>query len=112
MKNTRLRRVLVVAAIAAVVSGGALVTAAPASAAVRLGDMNLMRVCSVQNGSTWWVPGLISQNTNAYGWRCWNDKTGQNRGIDLNWGCRILYGGSAWASTSNSASPYAWSCYR
>lgn len=104
------RRLLVAAAIAAAVAGGVLGAATPASAASRLGGIDMGRVCSTQNGSSWWVPYLVAQN--AYGWRCWNDQIRQSRTIDLNWGCRILYGAGAWASTSNSNSPYAWSCYR
>lgn len=104
------RRLIAVGAIAIAVAGGVAVSAAPASAATRLGGIDMMRVCAVQNGSNWWVPYLVAQN--AYGWRCWNDRTRESRGIDLNWGCRILYGNGAWASTSNPNSPYAWSCYR
>jgi len=109
-KFTKARGLVASVFLAAAVTGGILATAAPASAATRLGGIDMMRVCAIENGSSWWVPYLVSQN--AYGWRCYNDQIGQSRGIDLNWGCRILYGGSAWASTSNPSSPYAWSCYR
>ena len=110
MKMTQRPRLLLAATATLLVVGGALVTAAPASASTRLGGMDLGRVCAAQNGSSWWVATLVANN--AYGWRCYNDKVGQFRSIDLNSGCRILYGGAAYASTSNSASPYAWSCYR
>lgn len=109
MKSGSSRLMAVVVATLAVV-GASVAMAAPASASTRLGGMDLGRVCAAQNNDSWWVPTLVAQN--AYGWRCYNDKVHQFRSIDLNGGCRILYGGGAWASTSNSASPYAWSCYR
>lgn len=110
MKKAALTRLAAVLVAAGVVAGVSVAAAAPASAATRLGGMDLGRVCAVQNNDSWWVPTLVAQN--AYGWRCYNDKVHQFRSIYLNGGCRILYGGAAWASTSNSASPYAWSCYR
>ncbi|MEV8241100.1 hypothetical protein AB0O90_12740 [Microbacterium testaceum] len=102
-----------VAAFACVLAVGMSTSVAEsASAATRLGGIDMMRVCATQNGSAWWVPYLTSQPGNAYSWRCWNDKYHASRGIDLNGGCRILYGNGAYALTGDTRSPYAWSCYR
>ncbi|MFD3458390.1 hypothetical protein ACFWVM_01660 [Nocardia fluminea] len=90
---------------------GGLAVAGPAHAG-ELGGLDLVRVCKAQNGNdAWWVPELVPPR-GPYNWRCYNDRVHQARGIDLNGGCRILYGNGAYARLLDSNNPYAWRCWR
>ena len=90
---------------------GGLVGAGPAHAG-ELGGLDLMRVCKAQNGNdAWWVPELVPPR-GPYNWRCYNDRIRQARGIDMNAGCRLIYGNGAYSRLLDNKNPYSWKCWR
>jgi hypothetical protein len=84
--------------------------ALPATAtAETLGGIDFVRVCAEQNGGPQWRPALLEQNID--GWRC-RDGGDQQRAIDMDWGCRIIYGAGATATYSSFTNPNSWVCRR
>jgi hypothetical protein len=89
--------------------------AAPASAAARVGGVNVEQYCN------WaWGYHAYVASWSAFGWRC-NPVPGNayykglDKGVDMNTACRLEYSTSkatAFAGYSDSGNPYSWSCYR
>jgi hypothetical protein len=107
------------AIVAAILALGLGATAAPASAATRLGGVNLGSYCqrTVSPGNAS-VPYLVENH--ARGWRCVDSRwmgirfgwaTYQVRGMDLNHACRLQYGGNAYAVLEQNHAR-GWACYR
>lgn len=87
-------------------------TAGEASAATRVGGVDVERVCQFDYGFHAYIAVWA-----ANGWRC-NPVPGNSyykvldRNADMNKACRIQYGSSSWSSFSDGGNPYSWSCYR
>lgn len=97
-------------AVAGLLLGG-LAVAGPAHAG-NLGGLDLIRVCKAQNGNdAWWLPELVPPRC-PDNLRCYNDRLHRARSIDMNGGCRILYGNGAYARLLDRNNPYAWRCWR
>lgn len=113
-----LRRAAVLLAASAVSVGGLQVASAPtASAATKLGGVNLYHFCKSQiitRDST--VRVYTVSPHNAYSWRCSFRTTTNNApqivGFNMNYICNWTYRGGAWAKTSEPSSPTSWRCYR
>lgn len=93
--------------------------APPASAASRLGGINLNSYCqrTVSPGDAS-IAYLVENN--AWGWRCVDSMwmgapfgwaTYRVRGMDLNYACRLQYGGGAYAVLEQNHAR-GWACYR
>lgn len=90
-----------------------------ASAATRLGGINLNSYCSkTVNAGDGSVARLVENN--AYGWRCvdstWTGApfgwaTYRVRGMDLNHACRLQYGNGAYVKLVQNHAQ-GWVCYR
>ncbi|WP_145503150.1 hypothetical protein [Streptomyces sp. CFMR 7] len=107
------------AAVTVAAASALAVMAPPASAATRLGGINLGAYCqrTVPPGDAS-VARLIENH--ARGWRCadsmWTDApfgwvTYRLREMDLNHACRLQYGGSAYAVLEQNHAQ-GWACYR
>jgi hypothetical protein len=108
-----------VAIAAAIVASGLGATAAPASAATRLGGINLNSYCmrTVNPGD---ASKAILVANHARGWRCMDSMwigapfgwaTYRVRDMDLNHACRLQYGGRAYAVLEQNHAR-GWVCYR
>jgi len=82
--------------------------AAPASARIWAGSVDLDVACQEQydNGSEY----AILTGSDAYGWICYNPKTGSSGRVDVDVYCAHTYGGNAYADPQGGG-PYDWGCY-
>ena len=107
------------AAVAVTVASGVALTAPPASAASRLGGINLNSYCqrTVELGNAS-IAYLVENN--ARGWRCVDSMwmgapfgwaTYRVRGMDLNYACRLQYGAGAYVVLEQN-NARGWVCYR
>lgn len=101
---TRISAVILAAGLAA---GGALSTAATASATDY--NVNMHETCARQHGAAWQARLLDAGN--AYSWRCWVPPYGAvNRNVDIKkYWCDLEYPGST-TVLLNSGNPYSWRC--
>lgn len=91
----------------------------PASAAQRLGGLNITQeVCRSQT-LVLYVKPVVLNSRDAYSWRCrvypLPALTGPylyERGLDLTRVCQSQYGRGAYASPMNTKDAYSWQCYR
>lgn len=91
----------------------------PASAAQRLGGLNITQeVCRSQTLVLYVKLGVLNSR-DAYSWRCrvypLPALTGSylyERGLDLTRVCQSQYGRGAYASPMNTKDAYSWQCYR
>lgn len=114
-----LRNWLSAAAVTVIVTSGLAVMAPSASAATRLGGINLGAYCqkTVAPGDAS-VARLVENH--ARGWRCVDSMwmgapygwaTYRVREMDLNHACRLQYGGGAYAKLEQNHAQ-GWACYR
>lgn len=85
--------------------------AAPASAAVYLGGVNMQDACNRQWPGFGTVATIVPPS-DAYHWRCvtrWDSSTYQ---ISVAQECRVQYGPSALAGLRDWRNPYSWYCWR
>lgn len=107
------------AAVTAIVTSGLAIVAPPASAATRLGGINLGAYCQrTVNPGDASIPYLFENH--ARGWRCVDSAwagppigwvTYRFREMDLNHACRLQYGGGAYAVLEQNHAR-GWACYR
>jgi hypothetical protein len=86
------------------------VAASPASAATRLGGVDMQRACTTQNPGMG-LAAVVTDQHNAYSWRC-TSPWGYSVGIDTNRECVTQYGSGAYAGLDSTANPYSWYCQR
>lgn len=120
--------------IMALVFGLFALSAKEASAATRLGGLDLEGYCKKKystSGPMFSAVGTAGlKEHNAGGWRCFVMTTSlypkatwppsccdivrktHEYSINTNDVCQRQYGGGAWAETHNWNDPYSWSCYR
>jgi hypothetical protein len=97
-------------AAAGILFGTLALAVAPASAATRLGGVNMQEACNTQ----WPALGLtavVLNGSNAYSWRCTNN-FGFTQGISVNAECVTQYGAGAYAGLGSVSNPYSWYCQR
>jgi len=85
-------------------------TAAPASASVYLGGVDMQRACDTQRPG-WGLRAVVTDQHNAYSWRCVS-RWGYTEGIDVNRACATQYGWGAYAGLRDARNPYSWYCQR
>jgi hypothetical protein len=92
---------------------GMLATAPSASAAIRLGGVDMQRACSVQWKHFGPTTAIVLDQRNAYSWKCRSNYTGVIvGGIDVNRQCADQYGWDAYAGLGSTSNPYSWYCQR
>lgn len=101
-----------------VVATAAIAAAPAASAATRLGGIDLQRYCT-DTAPVGWVSKIVLVENHARGWRC-QDSTYYGapigwisvlRSLDLNQACRMQYGQGAYAVLEQNHAQ-GWKCYR
>ncbi|MFF5638275.1 hypothetical protein [Streptomyces sp. NPDC012825] len=107
------------AAVTAIAMTGLTVVAPPASAATRLGGINLSAYCQkTVNPGDASIARLVENH--ARGWRCVDSMwmgapfgwaTYNVRGMDLDHACRLQYGGGAYKVLEQNHAQ-GWACYR
>lgn len=113
MRLLTVRKGLVVLALMGASAVGMLGPAPSASAAVRLGGVDMQRACSVQWEHFGPTTAIVRDQRNAYSWLCRSNYTGVLvGGIDVNRQCVYQYGRGAYAGLGSTTNPYSWYCQR
>lgn len=113
MRLPSVRKGLVILTLVGASTVGMLGTAPSASAAIRLGGVDMQRACSVQWAHFGPTTAIVLDQRNAYSWKCRSNYTGVIvGGIDVNRQCVYQYGWGAYAGLGSTTNPYSWYCQR
>jgi hypothetical protein len=113
MRLLSARKGLIALAIAGISAVGLVGSAPSATAATRLGGVDMQRACSVQWKHFGPVTAFVRDQRNAFSWTCKSNYTGVIvGGIDVNRQCVDQYGRGAYAGLGSTSNPYSWYCQR
>ena len=93
------------------IAAGLLFAAAPASASVYLGGVDMQRACNTQYQG-FGLQAVVRDQRNAFSWRCAAPWDNSSYGIDVNRECVTQYGYGANAGLGSTSNPYSWYCKR
>lgn len=118
----RLRALTLFRAGAVVMTIGLVIgTASEASAATRLGGLNIQRYCEATKIQGFDVTRqYLGDKRNPYTWGCLDSLwfgppigwAQVGRGIDMTQACRMQHGKGAYARVLDQHNAYSWKCYR
>jgi hypothetical protein len=84
-----------------------------ATAAERLGGVDMQRACSVQWAHIGPTTAIVRDRNNAFSWKCKSNYTAYIiGGVDVNTQCALQYGRGAYAGLGSRSNPYSWYCQR
>lgn len=111
MKVTGIRRAATTAIVVAGLAAATVLTAPAASAAVRLGGVDMQRACNTQYPPAFGLKAVVISPYNAYSWRC-AAPFDTTRQIDVKSACINQYGQGAYQGLGDWRNPYSWYCQR
>lgn len=111
MELSRIRRMAVTAAVTVGLCATAAVSAPAASAATRLGGVDMQRACNTQYPPSFGLKATVMNQRDAYSWRC-TAPFDSTRQINVNAACANQYGGGAYQGLADARNPYSWYCQR
>ena len=106
------RRITVLASAALFALGGTAALTQPASAATRLGGIDMQAACNNQYPGQGRIAKVVTNN--VYGWKCVTGVVPVAPGDISTWQqCQVQYGANrgVYSNYTSYSNPYSWGCY-